>query len=138
MVPDAAEIPPLALPTTGTSFSKDSPGSLEENFFKVDTVKPAIPVTTTKSRSTLFPSTMAGTNLGNAGTPRGNDEEGLKTNPPGTEALAGDLDWERPDDPDNPRNWPLWQRILHSAIPALWSFGLYAAERRPDQSGYSC
>ncbi|KAF1992969.1 MFS general substrate transporter, partial [Amniculicola lignicola CBS 123094] len=35
-----------------------------------------------------------------------------------------DLDWDSPEDPDNPRNWPLWQRILHSAIPALWSFGL--------------
>ncbi|KAF2967062.1 hypothetical protein GQX73_g6515 [Xylaria multiplex] len=45
---------------------------------------------------------------------------------PKQETLASDLDWDIPDDPDNPRNWPLWQRILHSAIPAVWSFGLCA------------
>lgn len=60
-----------------------------------------------------------------------NEEERLKTNPPEREILASDLDWDRPDDPDNPRNWPLWQRILHSAIPAVWSFGLYAAASPP-------
>ncbi|KAI3394367.1 hypothetical protein diail_2833, partial [Diaporthe ilicicola] len=68
---------------------------------------------------------MAGKDLGNAGTPRSNNEL-LETNSPKAEALAGDLDWDRPDDPENPRNWPLWQRILHSAIPAVWSFGLCA------------
>lgn len=67
---------------------------------------------------------MAGKDLGNIGTLQGSGEEGLSANLSKTEALAGDLDWDRPDDPENPRNWPLWQRILHSAIPAVWSFGL--------------
>ena len=69
---------------------------------------------------------MAGNDLNDAGTLQSNEEEGLNANSPKTEALAGDLDWDTPDDPENPRNWPLWQRILHSAIPAVWSFGLYA------------
>ncbi|KAH7310527.1 major facilitator superfamily domain-containing protein [Stachybotrys elegans] len=42
------------------------------------------------------------------------------------EAPAGSWDWDSADDPANPRNWPLWQRILHTGIPALWSFGLCA------------
>ncbi|KAI1114132.1 hypothetical protein F5Y14DRAFT_191869 [Nemania sp. NC0429] len=55
-----------------------------------------------------------------------NEELGLEMSPPESESLAGDLDWDGPDDPDNARNWPLWQRILHTAIPAVWSFGLCA------------
>jgi len=70
---------------------------------------------------------MADTDLDNAATSQGNEEGRLKTNLPNGEALAGDLDWDSPDDCENPRNWPLWQRILHSAIPAVWSFGLYVA-----------
>ncbi len=35
------------------------------------------------------------------------------------------LDWTGPDDPDNPHNWPVWKKIFHSAIPAIYSFGLY-------------
>lgn len=58
---------------------------------------------------------------------------GVQTNKPQSEAIAGNLDWDTPDDPDNPRNWPSWQRILHSAVPAFWSFGLYVmAHIRPD------
>jgi len=74
---------------------------------------------------------MAGNNLNNAGTLQSNEEEGLNANPPKTEALVDDLDWDTPDDPENPRNWPLWQRIFHSAIPAVWSFGLYAVPLLP-------
>lgn len=40
--------------------------------------------------------------------------------------VADTEDWAGPDDPGNPRNWPLWQRIMHSAIPAIYAFGLYA------------
>ncbi|KAI2601820.1 MFS general substrate transporter [Hypoxylon sp. NC1633] len=56
------------------------------------------------------------------------NEGQLKTtsNSPERETIAGGLDWDGPGDPENPRNWPLWQRSLHSAIPALWSFGLCA------------
>lgn len=31
-------------------------------------------------------------------------------------------DWNGPDDPDNPRNWPLWQRVYHTTVPALFAF----------------
>lgn len=31
-------------------------------------------------------------------------------------------DWNGPDDPENPHNWPAWKRIYHTVIPAL--FGL--------------
>ena len=28
-------------------------------------------------------------------------------------------DWTGPDDPENPINWPLWQRVYHTTAPAL-------------------
>ena len=31
-------------------------------------------------------------------------------------------DWTGPDDPEDPHNWPLWQRIYHTTVPGL--FGL--------------
>lgn len=34
------------------------------------------------------------------------------------------LDWDGPDDPDNPHNWSMWKRVLHSAIPAIYGFAL--------------
>ncbi|KAK0641737.1 putative polyamine transporter 4 [Cercophora newfieldiana] len=34
------------------------------------------------------------------------------------------LDWDGPNDPDDPMGWPVWKKILHSAIPAIYSFGL--------------
>ncbi|CAG9988180.1 unnamed protein product [Clonostachys byssicola] len=40
--------------------------------------------------------------------------------------LAKELDWDGPDDADNPHNWPTWQRVMHSAIPAVYGFGLTA------------
>ena len=51
---------------------------------------------------------MASKDLGNTATPQNDEERGLKTNPPKTEALADDLDWDRPGDPDNARHLPLW------------------------------
>ena len=35
------------------------------------------------------------------------------------------LDWDGPDDKDDPHNWPIWKKVFHSAIPAIYSFGLY-------------
>lgn len=32
------------------------------------------------------------------------------------------LDWDGPDDPDNPLNWPAWKRRIHILPPALISF----------------
>jgi hypothetical protein len=33
-------------------------------------------------------------------------------------------DWDGPGDADNPRNWPVFKKILHSAIPAVYGFAL--------------
>jgi hypothetical protein len=38
-----------------------------------------------------------------------------------------DLDWEGDDDLENPRNWPVWKKVIHTAIPAIYTFGLYVA-----------
>jgi len=69
---------------------------------------------------------MAEKEIGNATTATEKDVGNASTSTPPSneEPLAVDLDWDATDDPENPRNWPLWNRILHSAIPALWSFGL--------------
>ena len=40
-------------------------------------------------------------------------------------SIAKELDWDAPDDPENPYNWPLWQRIFHTAVPALYCFPMY-------------
>jgi hypothetical protein len=28
-------------------------------------------------------------------------------------------DWNGPDDPENPQNWPLWQRVYHTYVDSL-------------------
>lgn len=33
-------------------------------------------------------------------------------------------DWTGPDDPENPLNWPLWQRIYHTTVPSLFAFAV--------------
>ncbi|KAL9134445.1 MAG: hypothetical protein Q9175_004370 [Cornicularia normoerica] len=33
-------------------------------------------------------------------------------------------DWTGPDDPENPLNWPLWQRIYHTTVPGLFGFAV--------------
>jgi hypothetical protein len=35
---------------------------------------------------------------------------------------AAALDWDGPDDPGNPHNWPRWKRIYHTIIPAAIAF----------------
>jgi hypothetical protein len=35
---------------------------------------------------------------------------------------AAALDWDGPDDPGNPHNWPKWKRIYHTIIPAAIAF----------------
>ncbi|KAJ4983472.1 Polyamine transporter 4-like protein 1 [Stagonosporopsis vannaccii] len=34
------------------------------------------------------------------------------------------LDWDGPNDPDNPHNWPLWQRVYHATTPGLFGFAV--------------
>ena len=36
--------------------------------------------------------------------------------------LPVQLDWESPDDPGNPRNWPKAKKVFHTAVPALYGF----------------
>lgn len=33
-------------------------------------------------------------------------------------------DWTGPDDPENPLNWPFWQRIYHTTVPSLFAFAV--------------
>ncbi|MCJ1247685.1 hypothetical protein MMC30_004900 [Trapelia coarctata] len=40
----------------------------------------------------------------------------------GLSATLTTEDWNSPDDPDNPLNWSLWQRIYHTTVPALFGF----------------
>lgn len=35
------------------------------------------------------------------------------------------LDWDGPDDTDNPHNWPVWKKVFHAAVPAIYTFALY-------------
>ena len=39
-------------------------------------------------------------------------------------SIAKALDWDGPDDLENPYNWSVWQRVFHSAMPALYCFVL--------------
>jgi hypothetical protein len=40
----------------------------------------------------------------------------------GLETPVAALAWDSPEDPGNPKNWPLWRRIFHTSIPALFGF----------------
>lgn len=42
-----------------------------------------------------------------------------------TTVYGTSLDWDGPDDVDNPRNWPVPKKVIHSVIPALYGFALY-------------
>ncbi|KAH8806094.1 MFS transporter [Xylogone sp. PMI_703] len=33
-------------------------------------------------------------------------------------------DWDGPDDPENPWNWPFWKKAYHTSIPAFQSFAI--------------
>ena len=47
-----------------------------------------------------------------------------KTGTPATKIQTAQ-DWTGPDDEGNPLNWPLWLRIYHTIIPALFCFTMY-------------
>ncbi|KAF2875791.1 putative polyamine transporter 4 [Massariosphaeria phaeospora] len=32
--------------------------------------------------------------------------------------------WDDPTNAENPQNWPVWKKVMHSAIPALYGFAL--------------
>jgi hypothetical protein len=50
--------------------------------------------------------------------PNGDLEKGKA----GQQAPPAILDWDGPDDPDNPLNWPQWKRNFHVIPPAIISF----------------
>lgn len=33
-------------------------------------------------------------------------------------------DWDGPDDPGNPHNWPLWLRVYHATAPGFFGFAV--------------
>ena len=41
--------------------------------------------------------------------------------PPPTSSIT---DWNGPDDPDNPHNWPMWLRVYHATAPGLFGFAV--------------
>lgn len=45
------------------------------------------------------------------------EEEIASSAPPG-------LDWDGPEDPDNPQNWQLASKIYHVTIPGLFCFAV--------------
>jgi hypothetical protein len=45
-------------------------------------------------------------------------EKGEQTQP----TPSSVLDWNGPNDPDNPMNWPRWKRHYHVIPPAIISF----------------
>jgi hypothetical protein len=46
---------------------------------------------------------------------------------------SSDLDWNGPDDPDCPYNWPLWKRIYMTSIPALLCVNVQVCPSPPGQ-----
>lgn len=34
------------------------------------------------------------------------------------------MDWDGPNDPDNPQNWPMSKRVYHAVVPALFGFAV--------------
>ena len=40
----------------------------------------------------------------------------------------GELSWDDPRNLENPQNWSMGKKVLHSAIPAVYGFALYAWE----------
>ena len=39
-------------------------------------------------------------------------------------SLPAAPDWDGPNDPDNPHNWPLWLRIYHATTPGFFGFAV--------------
>lgn len=48
-----------------------------------------------------------------------------ETHAPEEKAPQNPLEWDGPDDPDNPMNWPLGKKIYHAVLPGLFGFAVY-------------
>ena len=51
-------------------------------------------------------------------------ESAPESRPDGLKKTVTAQDWTGPDDPENPLNWPLWQRVYHTTVPALFGFAI--------------
>ena len=36
-------------------------------------------------------------------------------------------DWDGPDDPEDPLNWPIWKKVYHTAMVGFLCFTMYAS-----------
>lgn len=50
-------------------------------------------------------------------------EESSQINTPQTRQRAA-LDWDGPNDKENPHNWSVGKKLFHSAVPAVYTFAL--------------
>lgn len=48
------------------------------------------------------------------------EKQGAASTPP----VRATTDWNGPDDPDNPHNWPLWLRVYHATTPGFFGFAV--------------
>lgn len=48
-----------------------------------------------------------------------------------------ELDWDEEKDPENPMNWSMWKKVIHTAIPAIYTFGLYVISDPEGFEGYA-
>jgi hypothetical protein len=33
-----------------------------------------------------------------------------------------DMEWDNPREKRNPKNWPLWKKLFHTAVPCILAF----------------
>ena len=52
------------------------------------------------------------------------DKFALRNGANGLQKTVTAQDWTGPNDPENPMNWPLWQRVYHTTVPALFGFAV--------------
>lgn len=53
-----------------------------------------------------------------------NDTENLEMVVTGADGIAVVLDWDSPDDPDNPHNWSTLVKLFQTLVPAFYCFVL--------------
>ncbi|KAL9092394.1 MAG: hypothetical protein Q9159_000902 [Coniocarpon cinnabarinum] len=51
-----------------------------------------------------------------------NDDKNLPVSPSSPSLKSKLPTWDGPDDPANPRNWPMWERVFGVFVPSWYSF----------------
>ena len=59
--------------------------------------------------------------IANPGEEQRINEQLAGSNPPFADPV-NPMDWNGPNDPENPHNWPTWKLAYHTTIPALFGF----------------